>query len=146
MRQSYRPDAVKILFVGESPPAGGTFFYAANSIPYRATLAGFQIAFPSLASENFLFTFKAMGCYLIDLCEQPVNRMPEPKREQIRKVGIRPLGQALRYLQPQAVIVVMKKILPHAEQAKVLSGIQADLYAFPGPNIAKSMSASWGSC
>jgi hypothetical protein len=31
LRQSYRPQQVRVLFVGESPPAGGTFFYRANS-------------------------------------------------------------------------------------------------------------------
>jgi hypothetical protein len=37
LRGRYRPDVIRVLLVGESPPAGGTFFYAANYNLYRAT-------------------------------------------------------------------------------------------------------------
>lgn len=43
MRESFRPADVKILFIGESPPAGGALFYAANSNLFRYTNAAFQV-------------------------------------------------------------------------------------------------------
>jgi len=30
LRLRYRPDKISVLFVGESPPAGGTFFYKSS--------------------------------------------------------------------------------------------------------------------
>ena len=44
LRRRYRPETVRALFVGESPPAGGTFFYAANSNLYRFTEQAFRAA------------------------------------------------------------------------------------------------------
>lgn len=40
LRRKYRPDKVLALFVGESAPAGGTFFYAGNSQMYRYVRPG----------------------------------------------------------------------------------------------------------
>ena len=74
LRKSYKPDKVKILFVGESPPAGGTFFYNANSNLYRNTKKAFEIALEKEWSYDFLSDFKKMGCYLVDLCLIPVNK------------------------------------------------------------------------
>lgn len=82
LRKFYQPDKVKIFFVGESPPAGKTFFYAANSNLFRATLAGFQLAFPEIARDDFFRSFKEMGCYLVDLCDQPVNKLTNPEKKE----------------------------------------------------------------
>ena len=30
IRKKYQPNKIQVLFIGESPPAGGTFFYLAN--------------------------------------------------------------------------------------------------------------------
>jgi hypothetical protein len=35
LRARYRPTKVRVPFVGEEPPASGTFFYAGNSQVYR---------------------------------------------------------------------------------------------------------------
>ena len=35
LRQSFRPEDIKALFVGESAPAGDTFFYRGNSQMFR---------------------------------------------------------------------------------------------------------------
>nr|MBC8193829.1 hypothetical protein [FCB group bacterium] len=34
LRQAFKPPKVEVLFIGESPPAGGTFFYNGNSKLY----------------------------------------------------------------------------------------------------------------
>jgi hypothetical protein len=38
----------------------------------------------SVRDETFLDTFKASDCYLIDLCRQPVDRLPLRKRQEAR--------------------------------------------------------------
>src|SRR5947199_2008929 len=85
LRRRYRPADIRILFVGESPPAGGTFFYAANSNLYYATEAAFRQAVPDLLSGDFLDDFRALGCFLDDLCLRPVNHLRgTPELEQQR--------------------------------------------------------------
>lgn len=44
LRARYRPERIVALFVGQSPPAGGTFFYFANSNLYRHTERAFREA------------------------------------------------------------------------------------------------------
>jgi hypothetical protein len=36
LRRRYQPDRIRVLLVGESPPASGRYFYVANSGLYRA--------------------------------------------------------------------------------------------------------------
>lgn len=82
LRRRYRPHPIKILFVGESPPARGTFFYKGDSGLARYTKLSFQQVYslPDLAMADFLHGFKAAGCYLDDLCLEPVNRMKASDR------------------------------------------------------------------
>src|SRR6202041_2824409 len=75
VRRLYRPDRVRILFVGEAPPASGRFFYRGDSGLYRAVRDTFKIVDPSIHDEDFLAAFQALGCYLIDLCPDPVDRL-----------------------------------------------------------------------
>ena len=82
LRRKYRPRRVRMLFIGEAPPASGRFFYNADSGLYRAIRDTFMDALPSLRSSNheFLESFRAMGCYLVDLCGQPVDRVNRYRR------------------------------------------------------------------
>jgi hypothetical protein len=66
LRQRYRPNQVRILFIGEAPPVSGRFFYQADSGLYRAFRETFVAAFPSLQPPEFLAEFRALGCYLVD--------------------------------------------------------------------------------
>ncbi len=66
LRSSYRPDNVRLLLVGESPPAGGKFFYDDRSrVPLRThTIKVFSDALNlSFNSDReFLNWFKKAGC------------------------------------------------------------------------------------
>ena len=42
LRNNYKPNNVDVLFVGESRPQGGTFFYQENSALYRETKKAFN--------------------------------------------------------------------------------------------------------
>src|SRR5580693_7073198 len=82
LRKRYGPARVKILFVGESPPASGRFFYQADSGLYRAVRDVFLNALPAFRAGDFLESFQAHGCYLVDLCGSPVDRLSLKKRKQ----------------------------------------------------------------
>ena len=119
LRHAYKPAKVRWLFIGESPPANGTFFYKADSNLSRYTQQAFSIALErEFADGNeFLDFFKALGCYLIDLCDDPVNHLPESEREEQRRRGATSLPERIAEHLPQATIVVMKAIAKYVQPA-----------------------------
>ena len=99
LRRRFQPPVVRVLFVGESPPAGGTFFYSANSILYEATKEAFLRGVPKLVrGANFLERFRAIGCYLDDLCPEPVNqwKLTNPLAKKKRLARARPTSRCSR--------------------------------------------------
>jgi hypothetical protein len=134
-RLSFRPDDVKVLFVGESPPVGGTFFYFANSKLFRATREAFRRARPTLTDRPFLETFQCCGCYLVDLCVQPVNDLDirDPARLKARSAGEPGLAETIRTTNPAAIVIVMKAITTHVDVAIAAAGTGAPRYELPFP-------------
>ena len=129
LRRSFLPAYVRVFFVGESPPAAGTFFYAADSALYRATRDAFGAALPSCrGSDSFLTCFAAFGCYLDDLCHEPVNHLTDrrdgswQKRLKARRGGEPRLAQTLAKLQPQVVVILLKGIAKNVARAACLAG------------------------
>ena len=119
LRRSYKPNQVQVLFVGESPPAGGDFFYAGNSRLSRYTQEAFTEAFGVTFKSvgSFLDYFRRAGCYLDDLCLTPVNHLSRSERRGERRRGIVHLAERIADMSPRAVVVVMRGIAPHVEQA-----------------------------
>jgi hypothetical protein len=113
-RRSFIPDDVRVLFIGESPPAGGRFFYYRNSPLYHATREAFVKGMPSLRRhEDFLNVFRALGCYLEDLSPVPVNELSlsdrdeRAERRSLRRRGLKPLGRRMRAWNPDVVAPVV---------------------------------------
>jgi hypothetical protein len=136
LRHAYKPARVRWLFIGESPPANGTFFYKADSNLSRYTQQAFSIALERKFADGkeFLDSFKAQGCYLIDLCDHPINHLPESEREEQRRRGATSLPERIAEHLPQASIVVMKAIAKYVQPAIGQAGL-ADLpcYVLPFP-------------
>jgi len=122
LRDSYRPRKVKILFVGESRPASGRFFYQADSGLYRAIRDTFLAAFPDLPSHDFLKSFRSLGCYLIDLCGRPVDRMKPKSRRRICSMGEPHLARTIRKLRPEIIVTVVRSIRANVQRAQERSG------------------------
>lgn len=136
LRRKYRPRGVRILFVGEAPPASGRFFYQADSGLYRAIRDTFVAALPWLRSTNaeFLDSFRALGCYLVDLCGKPVDRMEPHLRHSTCQVGEAFLARKLYELRPKIVITVVQSIgsnVRRAERSAKWSGLHVEL-PYPG--------------
>lgn len=117
LRRRFRPAKVRILFVGESPPASGRFFYHADSGLYRAMREAFVKSFPELRKAHFLKSFRNLGCYLVDLCERPVDRLHPKARRKARLLGESNLGKTFRTLHPQVAIVVIRSIARNVHRA-----------------------------
>ena len=118
LRRSFRPKKVRILFVGESPPASGRFFYCEDSGLYRVIREAFSKAFPNLSEQNFLKSFRDLGCYLIDLCEQPVDRLQPKARRKAHLKGEPHLSKCFRTLHPEIVIVVVRSIVRNVQRSE----------------------------
>lgn len=135
VRTAYRPECVRHLMVGESAPAGGTFFYYANSILYRQTRDAFRNVFGEAcgAGDAFLRYFRDRGFFLDDLCLVPVNGIEGPRRLDHRRAGVKPLAARMAAANPQTVIVVMKAIIPEVREAAALAGIAPAFVELPFP-------------
>jgi hypothetical protein len=134
LRKHYHPACVRILFVGESPPASGRFFYRADSGLYRAVRETFVQAFPSLKNTEFLDSFCALGCYLTDLCGEPVDDMTPDARRQACGRGEKRLARTIQALKPRTIVVVVRSIganVRHAQERAGWSGRHLEL-PYPG--------------
>jgi hypothetical protein len=124
LRRQYCPLQIKVLFVGESPPARGTFFYKGDSGLARYTKMAFQQAYdlPDLAMADFLHGFKTAGCYLDDLCHEPVNRMTMPDRRAAWKRGVDHLTHRLETDSPLIIVPILRSIENSVRQAAERAG------------------------
>ena len=136
LRLKHKPSEISVLFVGESPPAGGTFFYAANSNLFHATAGAFAQVFGSdvPSGEGFLEFFRQKRCFLDDLCLEPVNHMTTSDRKRARKAGEKPLAARLQAYKATAVVAVPMSVQPHLAKALVLAGLGGtSAYSLPFP-------------
>jgi hypothetical protein len=117
LRRAFRPAAVRLLFIGESPPASGRFFYCRNSGLYRAMRDAFRRVDPAIDDENFLGAFQASGCYLIDLCGSPVDHLDSKSRKIACQAGEESLSKTIAELQPPTIATLVRSIEPNVLRA-----------------------------
>jgi hypothetical protein len=137
LRARYRPSAIRLLFVGESSPAGGTHFYRADSNLYRATREAFGVGL-SVADppegEAFLAWFQALGCWLVDLADHPVDRSTGAQRTRAVEAGVPMLAQTIREVEPARILVVQRRIAPAVRKAASVADFDdraIDVLPFP---------------
>ena len=118
LRRQYRPARVRLLFVGEAPPASGRFFYQADSGLYRAVRDAFARVFPKVRESDFLAFFRERGCYLVDLCGRPVDRLRPKERRTACLNGEARLARTLKQLSPEIVITVVRSIEANVKRSE----------------------------
>jgi hypothetical protein len=118
LRDRYRPDRIDVLLVGESRPAGGTFFYAANSNLFYATRAAFMAALgPMPTGERFLEYLRDRGVWLYDIADQPVDRMVgRPRRDAVRS-RVAHLTDLLKEERPRLVVAIKRDLAATVREA-----------------------------
>lgn len=110
LRRTYRPERVRFLFIAESPPASGRFFYRGDSGLYRAMREAFQAVDPSITDATFLRTFQSSGHYLVDLCSEPVDRLDAKSRRAECRGAEESLSKAIVQLRPAVIASVVRSI------------------------------------
>ena len=133
LRVTYRPARVTVLFVGESPPASGRFFYARNTGRYRARLAVFQAVDPAITDRTFLDTFRAAGCYLVDLCPAPVDQLPPPLRRAAHRAAEPRLAEEIRQLRPRLIVTTLYSIERSTSRAMAAADWAGPALVLPYP-------------
>jgi len=128
LRKNFKPNRVSLLFVGESPPESDTFFYQENSFLHRYTRDAFIEAglYTNNPEQPFVCRFQDLGCYLVDLCDSPLNHLPMGERKRARKDGVNPLAGVIKTLNPQAIISTPRAIEQQVKCA--INMAQAHLY------------------
>ena len=133
IRQTYRPDQIHILFVGESPPDGGKFFYVESQMTtHMANVIASVFSKSFKSAEAFLKFFKDERCYLDDLCLTPVNGLTEYERAREVNASIEPYANRIKKYKPQYIIAVLKKIEKQVRQsAHIAQFDDARVFAVP---------------
>ncbi len=127
LRKSFRPGCIATLFVGESAPVSGRFFYSGNSTLFRAMERAFG------NQKTFLQDFQKKGFYLDDLVLTPINKLEKRERLRLRREAVPELKKRLIEYKPKAVVVVMQAILPVVRQAMYMAGISYEPFCVPHP-------------
>ena len=135
LRWQYRPDEIDLLLAGESRPAGGTFFYLANSNLYYATHEAFQRALgPMPAGDAFLSLLRDRRTWLYDLADAPVDRMRGRPRRAAVQERVSELVELLRQERPRVVVAIKKDLEPTVRHALEDAGLDSDrLRVLPFP-------------
>lgn len=135
LREQFRPDGVRWLFVGESSPAGGTHFYRANSNLFRATQEAFAAALGSDVPSGpaFLHFFRERGYWLVDLASEPVNRLSAEVRSAAVEAGRDRLARLLSETRPERIVAVKASIAADVRAAAQSAGFNGELLELPFP-------------
>lgn len=116
LRHSYRPERITTLFIGESAPIGGSFFYDGNSQLYRYMKMAFG------GSDDFL---RQKGFFLDDLVLYPINNLTGPQRKKLHREWVRSLAQRIAEYRPIAVVSMLGSIQGPIRSAIEKSGLES---------------------
>lgn len=124
-----------MLFVGESPPANGAFFYLGSPMTkymWKVFSGVTQADFGS--RDEFLDFFKREGCFLDDLSHDPVDNVKnKSQRRSILDGCVNALAERMREYKPEFVVAVLKSIEDQVCRAAELANLQVPVYAVPFP-------------
>jgi len=130
IRKHYRPNKIMTLFVGESAPASGAFFYCGNTAMLRNMRSAMGMA--SVESGDFLERFKARGWYLDDLVLTPVNKLTKSERKAKCREAQDSLAERIKEYQPLAIVSLLLGIEDIVKAAADGSGARFYAVPFPG--------------
>jgi hypothetical protein len=111
----WKPDAVKLLLVGESPPKSGDYFYTNPTALFKAVAEALcpQIALtrPN-GHEDVLSRLTALGVFLADMAKCAVNypNLDALDREPYLCHCSEHFVEELNTLEPQAIVPALKRI------------------------------------
>jgi len=82
LRNKYLPENLRIIFIAESPPASGKYFYDETGSTSEPLFKGMMKAlhYKPVTKKDGLEFFKKRGFFLVDSTYRPVNKMKNKER------------------------------------------------------------------
>ena len=132
-RALYKPRTIRVLFVAESPPSSGGFFYFSKTIGkdhlFRETMKALSL-WPlrhplrkGLDKTGLLEEFRSRGFFLIDTCDIPVDRL-SPKARRISIAREAPsLARRAKKLDPDSIVIVKQTVYGPVRHALETAGL-----------------------
>jgi hypothetical protein len=136
-RARFRPDRITTLFVGESAPASGDFFYYSKTAMLRHMQRAVERALGE--GDDFLARFKGYGWYLDDLVLTPVNRLTKSERKAKCLDAQNSLADRIAAYQPEAIVSLLMIVEPFVDAAARTAGSNAPRYAVPFPGMGRQV-------
>jgi hypothetical protein len=130
VRERYRPERILTLFVGESAPHSGKFFYLGNTALKRHMQETLEAAGLG-GNGDFLEQFKRLGWYLDDLVQTPVNQLTKPERKAACLTARKSLAERIAKYRPEAIVPLLLSIKDVVEGAAHDAGSTAPCYPVP---------------
>lgn len=133
-RNKYRPKRIRLLFIAESPPSSGGFFYFERTIGkdhlFRDTMKALQL-WPEnermgkdLDKRELLRQFRSKGFFLIDTCQSPVDKLPHQDRRRAILSAIPRVIREVSELDPENIVIVKSTIFRPVRDALERSGLR----------------------
>jgi hypothetical protein len=130
-RADHRPRRITALFVAESAPVGGTFFYYGNGHLGRYLRRSIEEV---LAGDgDFLERFKSYGWYLDDLVQAPVNHLTPRERRAAHLGAAQVLQRRIAEYRPLAIVCLLKSIGAIVRAAASGAGFDGPFFEVPFP-------------
>jgi len=136
LRRRYRPANIRLLFIGESPPASGEFFYDdSSSVMLRAhTMKAFSnvLGLSFSSDRQFLNCFKSTGCYLDDITDVPVDKVSAEDRRSKLDIALPRFVERLNDTAPDIIVIMLKRLREPVERAIKKSDLcNPDIFVTP---------------
>jgi hypothetical protein len=123
IRRSFRPDTIRVLLLGESPPPGRGFFYAGDSSLYRFTAPVLRriCRFP-LEPEAFLVRFAGSGFFLDDFSSRRGDKPAQRADDDDVREAVKRIAASITTDEPEFVVGVLLGLSSLVEEAVNASG------------------------
>ena len=85
LRRAFEPDSLRLLIIGESPPASGLYFYDPDGLVTEPLFSALvkQAGFTAKSKSAGLAELKRRGWLLVDATYQPVNLLSAKDRDAV---------------------------------------------------------------
>ncbi len=132
-RDKYRPDRIGALFIAESPPSSGGYFYFEKTTGkdhlFRETMKALglwreETSMPKgLDKQQLLAQFQSRNLFLLDTCEFPVDKMSTRQRHNAILEAVPRLVEEVRDLDPKAILIVKKTVFEPVREGLERGGL-----------------------
>jgi hypothetical protein len=136
-RMAFRPERITTLFVGESAPASGDFFYYGTSAMTRYMRRAIEEELGP--TDDFLASFKGLGWYLDDLVLVPVDKLAGAERFAVCRAAQADLAVRIAAHKPEAIVTLLLSIKDIVEGAAMSAGSRVPRYAVPFPGMGQQV-------